>query len=149
MGLRKFLMLPSKAPIKILYILTWSQVPRRCLVYLHHILNQDDNSLLKTFFNHQLETRKPKDWATQVIKDLNKFEINITFEEIRNMSKDSWKKIVKRKSIESALLYLNSNQGSKSQKRNTLSMAPFLTSSNEDFELKTTTFIAKIQTHMI
>ena len=28
-------------------------------------------------------------------------------------------------------------------------MAPFLTSSNEDFELKTATFIAKIQTHMI
>ena len=31
-----------------------------------------ENSLLKTVFFYQLETRKSKDWATKVIKDLNK-----------------------------------------------------------------------------
>ena len=154
MGLRKLLMLPSKTPIKMLYLLTGSVpiefiVPRRRLVYLHHILNQDENSLLKTFFFHQLETRKSKDWATQVIKDLNNFGINYNFEEIKNMSKVSWKKLVKTKSIEKALNYLNFNQGSKSQKSNELRLAPYLTSCNEDFELKTSSFIAKVQTHMI
>ena len=48
---------------------------------------------------HQLETRKQKDWVTPVIKDLNKFEKNITVEKINNISKDNWKKIVNRKSI--------------------------------------------------
>ena len=76
-------------------------------------------------------------------------QINVNFEEIQNISKFSWKKLVKRKSIENALTYLNLNQGSNSQKSNTLGMAPYLTSCNEDFEFKTSSFIAKVQTHMI
>ena len=52
-----------------LYLLTGS-VPiefilkRRRLIYLHHIMNQENESLLKTFFQHQLETRKTKDWTS-------------------------------------------------------------------------------------
>ena len=154
MGLRKLLSLPSKTPVKMLYLLTGSVpkkfvVPRRRLVYLHHILNQEENSLLGTFFEHQHQTRKPKDWATQVIKDMEKFEITLTLDEIRKMPEASWKSLVKGKSTENALKYLNSNQGSKSQKRNSLKMAPYLTSDNNEFSLKTSCFIAKIQTHMI
>ena len=122
MGLRKLLFLPSKTPIKMLCLLTGSVpieflVPRRRLVYLQHILNQDENSLLKTFFYHQLETRKSK--------DLEKFEINLTFDEIKEMSEESWKTIVKQKSIKNALEHLNYNQGSKSQTSKTLLMTPF------------------------
>ena len=77
MGLRKLLSLPSKTPKCMLYLLTGSVpieflIQRRRLIFLHHILNQEDESLLKTFFEHQLNTRKSKDWASQVLKDLTK-----------------------------------------------------------------------------
>ena len=121
-----------------LYLLTGSVpieflVPRRRLVYLHHILNQEEDSLLKTFFEHQHETRKLKDWATQVSKDMEKFEITLTFDEIRKMPEESWKSFVKRKSTENDLEYLNFNQGSKSHKSKALMMAPFLSSENKEF----------------
>ena len=153
-GLRKLLSLPSKTPVKMLYLLTGSipiefLVQRRRLIYLQHILKQENNSLLKTFFEHQLQTRKSKDWASQIMKDLKMFKINLTFEEISTMSEKSWKLLVKNKSIEIALENLNSNQGSKSQKSKSLEMAPYLTSNNEEFSLKTASFIAKLQTHMV
>ena len=56
---------------------------------------------------------------------------------------------VKGKPTENALKYLNSNQGSKSQKRNSLQMAPYLTSDENKFALKSSSFIATFQTHMI
>ena len=73
MCLRKLLNLPSKTPKPMLYFLTGSTpirhtIKRRRLVYLHHILNQSEDSLLKTFFIQQLETRKSKDWASQIKK---------------------------------------------------------------------------------
>ena len=92
--------LPSKTPTKMLYFLTGSvpirfQIQRRRLVYLHHILNEDQESLLRTFFEHQLETRTNKDWATRIIKDLNEFGIDISMEEIRNTPNKTWKKSIK------------------------------------------------------
>ena len=65
------------------------------------------------------------------------------------MLKVSWKKLVKRKSIENALTYLNFSLGSKCQKSKTLRRSPFLTLCNEYFEMKTSSIIAKDQTHMI
>ena len=55
MGLRKLLSLPSKTPKKMLYLLTGSVpieflIKRRRLIYLHHILNQENESLLKKRF---------------------------------------------------------------------------------------------------
>ena len=55
MGLRKLLSLPSKTPKQMIYLLTGSLpkefiVKRKRLIYLHHILNQEDDSPLKTFF---------------------------------------------------------------------------------------------------
>ena len=75
MGIRKLLSLPSKTPKRMLYLLTGSVpiefiIQRRRLIYLYHILNQDNETLLKTFFEHQFTTRKTKDWASQVMKDL-------------------------------------------------------------------------------
>ena len=83
MGLRK-------PPTKMLYFLTGSitvefLIQRRRLVYLQHSLKPDKDSLLKTF---KLQTRKSKDWASQVIKNLEKIEIILTFEEISNMPEE-------------------------------------------------------------
>ena len=83
------------------------------------------------------------------MKDLKCFEINLTMEEIQNMPEEAWKLLVKNKSIENALKELNSKQGSKSQQKRNLVMAPYLRSHSEDFSIKTASFIAKIQTHMV
>ena len=65
------------------------------------------------------------------------------------MPEESWKSFVKRKSTENAIDYLNLNQGSKSQKSESLILSTFLSSDNNKFSLQTSSFIAKIQTHMI
>ena len=59
------------------------------------------------FFEHQLETRKSKDWATQILKDLIDFEIDITMEEIQNTPIENWKKSIKIKTTQNALNFLN------------------------------------------
>ena len=51
-------------------------VKRRRIVYLHHILNQKEDYLIRLFFEKQMETRKTKDWSSQVLKDLKDLEIN-------------------------------------------------------------------------
>ena len=154
MALRKLLSLPSKSPKPMLYFLTGSTpirflVQRRRLVYLHHILNQNEEALIKTFFDHQFETRKQKDWATQILKDLSDFEISSTLSEIKNISEENWKMSVKIKTHKNALFYLNSIIGSKSKTYEELKMAPYLCSYSEEIPNETAKFIAKAQSHMI
>ena len=145
--------LPSKTPKQMLYFLTGSTpirftIQRRCLVYLQHILRQDNESLLRTFFIHQFETRKPKDWATKIIKDLSEFNITMTKDEIENTSISAWKEKVKTQTHIHALLYLNSNLGSKSQEHKELKISSFLCP-NEYLTIDTAKYIAKIQCHMV
>ena len=59
-----------------------------------------------------VQTRKSKDWSTQIVKDLLELDIEKTFEEIRLIEEDSWKSLVKSKSTHYALKYLNSSIGS-------------------------------------
>ena len=144
---------PSKTPRQMLYFLTGSTpirvlIQRRRLVYLHHILNQDKESLLKTFFEQQLKTRKPKDWASRIIKDLEEFEINISLNEIQNTPISQWKEKIKIQSIKNSLSFLNSKLGSKSQSYSELKMSKYLCP-NEHFSIETAKFIAKAQCHMI
>ena len=61
-----------------LYFLTGSTpirfiVKRRRLVYLHHILKQEEESLIMSFFEKQLLTRKLRDWSPKILKDLSDF----------------------------------------------------------------------------
>ena len=104
---------------------------------------------MKTFFVHQLETRKTKDWASLVLKDLNEFDINYTMDEIREFKEETWKTFIKEKSTKYTIIYLNSIVGSKSRSYNELKMSKFLSSDSEDTPIETAKFIAKIQTHMI
>lgn len=154
MALRKLLNLPAKTPKPMLYFMTGSTpvhsiVKRRRLVYLNHILNQGEESLVRTFFDCQLETRKPKDWASQIMKDLSDFKIEHSMNEIKMFKEEAWKTFVKEKSISYTINYLNSKVGSKSRTYTELKMSKFLSSHNEDTPIETAQFIAKVQTHMI
>ena len=153
-SLRKSLNLPSKTRKPMLYLLTRSTpirfiIKRRRLVYLHHILKQEEESLIKSFFEKQMIIRKSKDWSTQIIKDLSEFGIQNTFDEISLITEESWKSVVKTKTSEVALKYLNTITGSKSRKYEVLKMSNYLSSQNENVPIERAKFIAKLQTHIV
>ena len=72
-----------------------------------------------------------------------------SIKEIGSFKEEIWKSMVKTKTTESALRYLNSNIGSKSRKYEQLKMSNYLISQNKDMQIETAKFIAKAQSHMI
>ena len=81
-------------------------IQTRRLLYLHHILQQNEESLIYRFFEAQLENPTSKDWVSQTLEDLEEFEINLELEEIQNMKKEKYKKIVNERVQKRAFLYL-------------------------------------------
>ena len=57
-------------------------IMRRRLLYLQHILKQNDSSLVKNFLMTQMLDLKKKDWGNTVLEDFKDLDINLTFEEI-------------------------------------------------------------------
>ena len=154
-ALRMLLECGQATPKIMLYYLTGSipirfQIQRRRLVYLQNILKQDKESQLFTFFAKQMETRKTKDWASTILKDLLKFEIKLTLDEIEKLTVVNWKQIVKEKTHKITLEYLNSQKGGKTEKFEFLevSMIPYLLP-NEDVSIQIAKFIVQIQCRII
>ena len=142
-------------PKIMLYFLTGSlpirfQIQRRRLVYLQHLLKQDNESQLYTFFTKQMDTRKTKDWASTILKDLLKFEIKLTLDEIERLTVDNWKQIVKEKTHKITLEYLNSQKGGKTENFDfsEVAMIPYLLP-NDDVTIQIAKFIVQIQCRII
>ena len=112
---------------------------RRCL-YLHHILQQPENSRLFKFFLSQMKSPRQGDWVTQVLSDLNQLEIELSLEEIQVMSFDKYNSILKRKIGNLAFLWLmekknsrtSENAKGKKLKYSELKMAEYLYSAEID-----------------
>ena len=66
----------------------------RRIMFLHHIMKQEKESLLFKFFLSQVKSPTHNDWVSQVLKDLEEINFEIDFEEIRNTSKEKFKEIV-------------------------------------------------------
>ena len=64
-------------------------------MYLHHILQNKRESLLRRFFEAQLLNPTHRDWATQVLEDLEELGIDLELEQIEEMKRDFFKTIVK------------------------------------------------------
>ena len=115
------LSLPCNTPKAMLYLLTGSipiryQLKRRRLVYLHNILNRNENSLVRKVFEAQIKNRKKNDWATQILQDLKAYQILLSMDEIRSMPEKKYKNLIKTITVKRALNFLNKNQGSKCRK---------------------------------
>ena len=90
---------------------------RRCL-YLYHILKQNENYVM---FMAQLKESRKGDWASQVLKDLEDFKINLELEEIQNLSIDKYKSLVKVGAINFAFeILIKKKEFKKSEKANIL-----------------------------
>ena len=63
-------------------------------MFLHYILSQKEDSLMKKFFNAQSENSTKTDWLFQVQKDLEELEKILSFEEIKTMSKNMFNRYI-------------------------------------------------------
>ena len=118
--MRKILQTRKTCPIAQMY-LEYGQWParfeiqkKRCL-FLKYILNQDENSQIFQFFKLQLENPIKGDWVSQCLKDLADLKIHETLNEIKQIPRNKFKNILKRRIEINALEYLKNKRGSKGQ----------------------------------
>ena len=69
---------------------------KRRISFLHQILNEDKDSIMYKFLQTQLKNRRPKDWITQVLKDIKDINLNSSLKEIKEMKRSELKKMLKR-----------------------------------------------------
>ena len=62
-------------------------IQTRRLLYLHHILQQKEDSLLYRFFMAQLTYPTYKDWVSQVLEDIENLSIELEIEDIKTKKK--------------------------------------------------------------
>ena len=131
--MRKILQTTKGCPITQLY-LEIGQVPARFeiqkmrILYLKNILDQEDDSSLKRFLNLQFQQPVRGDWASTVTNDLKEFEITMSLDEIKNLTKLQLTKLLKNKVKENAFRYLMQKRGQKGGEisYNKLEMAEYL-----------------------
>ena len=81
-------------------------IQTRRLMFLQYILKEDPNSLISKFFHAQDCQPMKNDWALACRNDMEELELNLTFDEIRNMSKNRFKSRVSKATTKMALNYL-------------------------------------------
>ena len=136
--MRKLLDTKKGCPINQLY-LELGQIPARFdiirirLSFLKYILNQEDASLLCHFFKLQLEKPTRGDWGSICKRDMNELDIQMTFDEIKEISINKFSAIVKQKCKDSAYNYLMNRRGSKGIEieYNRIQMSEYLLPNNE------------------
>ena len=95
------------------------QVPARFdiiklrLYFLKYILQQDPGSTLSKMYQLQLENTKRGDWASTAKKNLQDLKINLSNDEIRNMSRTSYNNLIRKRCKEIAFEYLTNKRGKK------------------------------------
>ena len=118
--LRKILSAHPKTPTELLYLelgaipVRFTLMSRR-INYLWYLIHDEEGSLLKNFFEAQCEQPTRGDWVSTVKQDLAVLDIKTSFEEIANISKEAFKKLVKDKVQKAALDYLKNLQLSHSK----------------------------------
>ena len=87
-----------------------------------------------------LQVREPSrgDWASTCVNDLKELKITISFEEIRQMKKCQFTRILKVRIKENALLYLTGKQGKKGKEieYSCLEMAEYLQPFNNQLTIE-------------
>ena len=154
--LRKILSTPSTTSIELLYLETGS-IPLmdilkcRRINYLHYILNSDSSEMLYKVFISQIRNPTKGDWPQIVKKDLADFNITFSFEEIKKIKKDKFKRIVKeackKYSYKKLMNKKAGHEKGKHIKYNQLKIANYLVSDNITTEEAKMLF--KIRTDMI
>jgi hypothetical protein len=133
--LRRIFEVPDFCPKEMLYLETGClpvsyMIVIRRLMYLQYILHEDESSLIYKFFQSQLRTPLKGDWVLEVQKNLSEYKISTTFEEIKKMSEEKFKKQVKKavrsKAFEDLIKVKNSHSKVKHIEYKEFKMANYL-----------------------
>ena len=94
--LRQVLKTPKSTPKEMLFLETGCVpfreiIRKRRILFLHYILNENEDSLIKKFLMKQKESKKSKDWINQVLSDIKELNLEVDFEDIRKMQKSRLK----------------------------------------------------------
>ena len=105
------------------------------LFYLKYILEEDNGSLLRKFFQLQVDEPTKGDWATKCFLDIKELNITESLEEITKMSKTKFSALVKSKIKLNALKYLKGKQKSKGSEicYEDIEMADYLLLENDNY----------------
>ena len=79
--------------------------------FIYFTRKEDPTSLISTFF-HALDANPSiNDWSLSCRKDMEELDIKMSYDDIQEMSCDSFKKVVSEAILKLALEYLNSAKG--------------------------------------
>ena len=84
-------------------------------MFLHYILNEPSQSLIKRFFIVQENNPSKNDWCSKVKEDLAYLEIFLSFEHIKVASTYQFKTLVEEAIAEKSFSYLDSEKNKKSK----------------------------------
>ena len=88
---------------------------QRRIMFFHYILNEDEGSLINQVLQAQIRSPSKNDFILSVEDDLKELDIFISFEEIKNLSKNRMRNFVKDQVNEKALIFLNNLKKSHSK----------------------------------
>lgn len=156
--LRKIFSAHSKTPRETLYLES-GNIPIRFILmsrrlnFLHYILNEEEDSLLRRFFEAQISNPVKGDWVVTVKKDLEDLGINQTFLEFARMSKTHAKKMIREKVEIAAFNYLSELKSTHSKARNLqysrLRLQSYLKSDPSDLSIQEKQFAFAARTRML
>ena len=110
--LKKVLEVPSSTPTAMIH-LELGTIPirfiikTRRLMFLQYLLQENENSLLYKFFLAQIGDPKEGDWWLYTLQDIKDLNLQLTFHEIKIMTKEKFKAKVKLAAKKEALEWLN------------------------------------------
>ena len=155
--LRKIVEAPAKSPIEALYLelgatpIKFLLMMRR-IMYLNHMLKQDEESMLYRVLQSQVDNPSKGDWVHLVRQDIQDLKLNLTFDNIARMSKYQLKAILRDAVKKEAYKYLSDIQAGHSKTKNLrysgLQMQPYLTS-HRSTTIQQKAMFFKLRTRMI
>ena len=155
--LRKLFKTTKACPISQLYLEAGHyparfEIFRRRLLFFKDILNEKPSSLVqKLVLLVQLEKPIKGDWVSSCLQSLDYLNLNCSIEEVKEMNKTHFKKILKKSIKEKALQYLLDKRGSKGKEIQyaSLKMAEYLLPQNENLSITDQQYTFAIRNRMV
>ena len=130
-----------QVPLHIMY-LDGGQVPARYQIqryklnFLQYILQQEEESLLYKMLEAQQKQPVKGDWYSECCKIIENFKIELSFETIKSMTRENFKRLTKERSEKVAFLELvkkkeSGSKGSSLKYGKKLQMADYLAPNNQ------------------
>ena len=76
-------------------------------MFMHYIMNEKPETMIRKFFETQLKNEKPKDWVKTVKQDIEDLKLNVNIENIQVLKKSALKRILNKAILNMALKRLN------------------------------------------